>query len=98
MLDAALYIALLILSIATLTCLFRVIKGPSMPDRVVALDTIGINLIGIVTILSIMYRTQAYLELILLIGILAFLSTVAFSKFIQRGVVIDHGEDSTDDR
>ena len=97
MLDAALYISLLILSLATLTCLFRVIKGPSMPDRVVALDTIGINLIGIVTILSIIYRTQAYLELILLIGILAFLSTVAFSKFIQRGVVVDHG-DNTDDR
>ncbi|WP_020615846.1 Na(+)/H(+) antiporter subunit F1 [Paenibacillus daejeonensis] len=97
MLDVALYISLLILSLATLTCLFRVIKGPSMPDRVVALDTIGINLIGIVTILSIIYRTQAYLELILLIGILAFLSTVAFSKFIQRGVVVDHG-DSTDDR
>ncbi|GBF73886.1 Na(+)/H(+) antiporter subunit F [Paenibacillus sp. 598K] len=98
MLDTVLYIAIVILSLATLTCLFRVIKGPSMPDRIVALDTIGINLIGMVTVLSIMFRTTAYLELILLIGILAFLSTVAFSKFIQRGVVINHGEDSPDDR
>jgi multicomponent Na+:H+ antiporter subunit F len=93
MLDIILVIALVVLSISILASLYRVFKGPSMPDRIVALDTIGINIIGAVALLSIMMRTQAFLEVILLIGILAFIGTIAFSKFIERGVVIEHRRD-----
>jgi multicomponent Na+:H+ antiporter subunit F len=93
MLSGILIVSLVIFSLATLGCLYRVLKGPSMPDRIIALDTIGINLIAIVAIISIMLRTQAFLDIILLIGILAFLGTVAFSKFIERGVVIEHESD-----
>ena len=56
-----------------------------MADRITALDTIGINVIAIVAVLSMMLHTQAYLDIILLIGILAFLSTVAFARYIERG-------------
>ena len=49
----------------------------------VALDAIGINLIGITALVSILLNTTAYLEVILLIGILAFIGTVAFSKFLE---------------
>ncbi len=93
MLSGILIISLVIISLATLGSLYRVLKGPTMPDRIIALDTIGINLIGIVAIVSIMLRTQAFLDIILLIGILAFLGTVAFSKFLERGVVIEHERD-----
>jgi multicomponent Na+:H+ antiporter subunit F len=94
MLHIILTLSLILLSLSTLASLYRVIVGPSIPDRVVALDTIGINIIGIVAILSIVLATQAYLEIILLIGILAFLGTISFSKFIERGVVIEHGSDN----
>lgn len=98
MIEAALIFALVVLSLALLGSLYRVLKGPSMPDRIIALDTIGIHLISIVTIVSIMLSTEAYMELVLLIGIVAFLGTVAFSKFLERGVVIEHDRDDSNDR
>lgn len=90
MMDTMLLAALALIALAMLGCLYRVVKGPRMADRVLALDAMGINLIGMIAIVSILLRTHAYLELILLIGILSFLGTVAFSKYIERGVVIDH--------
>jgi multicomponent Na+:H+ antiporter subunit F len=90
MLDLLLQIALACLSIAILMCLYRVIRGPSMADRVIALDSIGINLISVTAVVSVMMRTHAFMEIILLIGILSFIGTIAFSKFIERGVVIEH--------
>jgi multicomponent Na+:H+ antiporter subunit F len=64
-----------------------------MADRITALDTIGINVIAIVAVLSMMLQTQAYLDIILLIGILAFLSTVAFARYIERGAVFKNDGD-----
>lgn len=64
-----------------------------MPDRVAALDTIGINLLAMVAVLSVLLRTQAFIEIILLIGILSFIGTTAFARYIERGVVLEHGND-----
>ena len=88
-LDTLLTLGLFILSISTLGLVYRVVKGPSVPDRVMALDSIGINLIAVTAIISIMLRTDAFLEVILLIGVIAFVGTVAFSKFLQKGEIID---------
>ncbi len=93
-LEGMLTISLIILSIATLGLVYRVIKGPSVPDRVMGLDSIGINLIAITAITSILLKTDAFLEVILLIGIIAFVGTVAFSKFLQKGEIFDNDRDS----
>ncbi|MGD6777813.1 Na(+)/H(+) antiporter subunit F1 [Sutcliffiella horikoshii] len=92
--DVLLSISLIIISIATLGLVYRVIKGPSIPDRVMALDSIGINLIAITAITSIMLRTDAFLEVILLLGVIAFVGTVAFSKFLQKGEIIEYDRDN----
>lgn len=84
---------MLLLSISIVVAVIRLFKGPSMSDRVLALDVIGYNIIGIVTILTVMMSTQAFLEIILLIGIIAFLGTIALSKFVERGVVIEYDRD-----
>lgn len=89
MLEMLLMISLVILALATLGCLYRVIVGPTIADRVIALDSIGINLIAITAVVSVHLKTYAYVEVILLIGILTFIGTIAFSKFIERGVVIE---------
>ncbi|HWO77194.1 MAG TPA: Na(+)/H(+) antiporter subunit F1 [Bacillus sp. (in: firmicutes)] len=89
MLDAVLIVSLIVIALSMIGLVFRVIKGPSTPDRVIALDGIGINLIAIVAILSILLRTSAFLEVILLIGILAYIGTVAFAKFLEKGVIIE---------
>ena len=65
------------------------VKGPSQPDRAVALDTIGVNLISAIAIVSIVLNTKAFLEAILILGILAFIGTIAISKYIERGVIVE---------
>ncbi|MBA2877763.1 MULTISPECIES: Na(+)/H(+) antiporter subunit F1 [Anoxybacillus] len=86
-------IALVILSLAMIGFLYRVVKGPSVADRIIALDAMGITLAGMVAIVSMLLNTSAFLDVILLIGILAFVGTVAFAKFLEKGVVIERGND-----
>ncbi|RBP91250.1 multisubunit sodium/proton antiporter MrpF subunit [Cytobacillus firmus] len=93
MLNTIVLSAILIISAATIGLVYRVIKGPTTPDRVVALDAIGINLVAIVALISIALNTSAYVEVILLIGILAFIGTVAFSKYLEKGVIIENDRD-----
>lgn len=94
MLDTVVKISILCISIAMLGLIYRVVKGPSIPDKVVALDALGINLIGVIGLLSILLKTNTFLEIILLIGILAFIGTVAFSKYLEKGVIIERERDS----
>ncbi len=89
MLDFVIQLALLICSISMLGLIYRVIKGPSVADRVIALDAIGVNLIAITALISIVLHSHAFLEIILLIGILAFIGTVAFAKYLEKGVIIE---------
>ncbi|MCT4776713.1 MULTISPECIES: Na(+)/H(+) antiporter subunit F1 [Exiguobacterium] len=90
MLNIIIYVALAILVLAMLGMLYRVIKGPTTADRVIALDSIGIGLISVVSLLSILLDTTMFFEVILLLGILAFIGTVAFSKFLEKGEIIQH--------
>ncbi len=83
-------ISLIIVAFSTLLYVYRLVKGPSTPDRVIALDAIGINLIGITAIISIVLNTSAFVEVILLLGILAFIGTVAFSKYLEKGEIIEN--------
>ncbi|MED4205686.1 Na(+)/H(+) antiporter subunit F1 [Neobacillus mesonae] len=81
--------SLFFLLLSILAALYRVIKGPSMSDRVMALDNIGVNLLAGIAILSMFLRTYAFFDIILLIGILSFVGTIAFARFLERGVVIE---------
>ncbi|MRX73575.1 Na(+)/H(+) antiporter subunit F1 [Bacillus lacus] len=93
MFETILTVSLLILAISTLAFVYRVVKGPTTPDRVIALDAIGINLIGMTGIISILLDTDAFLSVILLLGVLAFIGTVAFSKFLEKGEIIENDRD-----
>ncbi|WP_368653676.1 Na(+)/H(+) antiporter subunit F1 [Ornithinibacillus sp. 4-3] len=90
MLDIVLKIALTGFSLSSVLLLIRVIKGPSVPDRIVALDAMGINLAAITGVASMLFHTKAFLDVILLFGILAFIGTVSFSKFLQKGEAIEY--------
>lgn len=93
MIEGMLWTALVLFGIAIAIALYRIIFGPSLPDRVVALDMIGVQLISAIAIISVIMDTNSFLEVILVLGILAFVSTVVFSKFIERGVVIERKRD-----
>lgn len=93
MFEMIMRIALLGVSLSIFGLIYRLIKGPSIHDRVVALDAIGINLIAIVALTSIVLDTNAYLEAILLLGILSFIGTIAFAKFLEKGEIIERERD-----
>lgn len=93
MIDIVLYIVLGCLALSMVGFIYRVIAGPSVADRVVALDAIGIVLISMVAVFSIIMRTSAFLDVILLLGILSFIGTAAFSKFLAKGVIFNHDRD-----
>lgn len=89
MLEVVIDISLMIITLSMLVMVYRVMKGPSMADRVIALDAIGICLVAFISLVSMMLDTYAFLDVILLIGILAFIGTVAFSKYLEKGVILE---------
>lgn len=93
MVHTMLSLALVLFTITIAIGLYRIIRGPSVPDRVIALDMIGVNLISSIAAISVLLVTKAFLEAILIIGLLAFISTIALSKFIERGVIIERKRD-----
>lgn len=94
MTEKILILSLVLFSITIIVALFRIIRGPSMPDRVVALDMIGVTLLSMIAIVSILLKTKAFLEVILILGILSFIGTIAFSKYLERGEIIERKSDS----
>lgn len=89
MFDLILKISLFFLSLSILATFYRLIKGSSTPDRIQALDSIGITSIAAVAVSSVILRTHAFFEVILLIGILSFIGTLAFARFLERGAAIE---------
>ncbi|CEG23359.1 Na(+)/H(+) antiporter subunit F [Planococcus massiliensis] len=86
------WIALVVISCAFVGLLYRLVKGPTVADRVVALDALGVALVSIVALLSLIIGTEFFLEIILLLSILSFIGTTAFAKFIERGEIFDRND------
>lgn len=86
--------SIVIITLAMIALIYRIVIGPSASDRVVALDALGVALIALIGLFSIMVETSFYLEIILLLAILSFIGTVAFSKFIEKGDIIDRDNSS----
>lgn len=84
-----LVISLTLFGIAIAITFTRILLGPTFSDRVIAMDVIGVNLISAMAIVSILYQTKAFLDVMLILAILAFISTIAFSKFLERGAIIE---------
>jgi multicomponent K+:H+ antiporter subunit F len=89
MLDIAIVIVAIMLSIALLLNLARLIIGPHVVDRILALDTMYINSIALILIFGMYNDTPLYFEAALLIAMLGFVSSVAFGKYLLRGDIIE---------
>ena len=81
--------SIILITLAMILIIYRLVKGPNASDRVIALDTIGVCLISLVGLFSIIVETSFFLEIILLLAILSFIGTIAFSKFIEKGDIIE---------
>ncbi len=89
MIAMACSVALVAVSMAMLLTLYRLFRGPDIVDRVLALDTLVIDLIALIVLAGIVYGTTMYFEAALLFAMVGFISTVSFCKFLLRGNVIE---------
>ncbi|PZO04567.1 MAG: K+/H+ antiporter subunit F [Hyphomicrobiales bacterium] len=89
MIATACLIALIATSVAILLNLYRMVLGPDVTDRILALDTMVINAIALIVLLGIYYGTTMYFEAAMLIAMVGFVTTVAFCKYLLRGNVIE---------
>ena len=89
MLSTAVYIAIGLVSAALLLSFWRLLVGPSKPDRILALDTLYVNTVALLVLLGIHLRSNLYFEAALLIAMIGFVGTVALSKFLTRGDIIE---------
>ncbi|SPL68843.1 monovalent cation/H+ antiporter subunit F [Acinetobacter stercoris] len=85
----ALGICLVAVTISMFLCLIRLVIGPSIVDRLLALDTLFLNAICLMVILGIYWVTTALFEGALLVAMLGFLSTAALARYFTTGHVID---------
>lgn len=87
--NISLIIAFVSVSLAQIMSMVRLIIGPSVGDRILALDTMVINAIALIILLGIAQGTRIYFEVSLIIAMLGFVSTVAYARFVLRGDIIE---------
>ena len=89
MIETALSIAMGCVALAMLLNLYRLLRGPTAPDRILALDTMVINAIALIILFGILEESGTYFEAALLLAMVGFVGTVAYAKFLLRGDIIE---------
>jgi multicomponent Na+:H+ antiporter subunit F len=84
LLEGAGTLALAMAGLALFLALFRLIRGPSLSDRVVALDLIGVIAVGIIAAYDILTEQPVLLDAATVVALVAFLGTVAFARYVER--------------
>jgi multicomponent K+:H+ antiporter subunit F len=89
MLSLAFDVAFTLLGLSLALTLVRVVRGPDVTDRILALDTLYVNSATMLVLYGLQLGTGRYYEAALLIAMLGFITTVVLSKFLTRGDVIE---------
>ena len=85
----ALMFAMGAVGLAMLLCGWRLVRGPTLPDRVLALDTLYVNALALLVVIGLWLADKSYFEVALRIGLLGFVGTVVLGKFILRGDIVE---------
>jgi multicomponent K+:H+ antiporter subunit F len=89
MIPLALDIATGAITVAMLLCGLRLLRGPEIPDRLLAIDTLYVNVVALVIVLGMRLGTELLFEAALIVAMLGFVSTVALARYLTRGDVIE---------
>jgi len=84
----ALSVASGMLALALLLAAWRLLRGPDLPDRILALDTLYINSLALLLLLGISADDPVYFEVAMVISMLGFVATVVLAKYVLRGRVV----------
>ena len=90
-LDISINIALVLLSLAFLLTIFRIVKGPTLPDRILGLDMLVGAAIGYIAVIGVKTGYTLYVDIAIALGLVGFLATVAFARFILVRGQADEG-------
>lgn len=89
MIETAVAVALYAVGLAMLMSLWRLLRGPSVPDRILALDTLYVNTIALLILFGMYLDSSIYFEAALVIAMLGFVSTVMLSKYVLRRDIVE---------
>jgi multicomponent Na+:H+ antiporter subunit F len=84
MLDMISGVTLTMLAIAALLALLRLLKGPTLPDRVVAIDLAGVLIAGLIVVEAAVTGERAFLDVAIVIALISFVGTVAYARYVER--------------
>ncbi|MEF8839422.1 MAG: monovalent cation/H+ antiporter complex subunit F [Haloarculaceae archaeon] len=82
-------VGLVVASGLTLLAAYRVIRGPTTPDRVVGLDTIASNVVAIAVLFALATGRGLFVTVSLVLAIIGFVSTIAVARFVTEGDIIE---------
>lgn len=88
-LDAAVLGAMAVVGVAMLMALWRLLRGPTVPDRILALDTLSVTAIAQLVLFGMHLQTPVYFEAALIIAMLGFVSTVVLCKYVLRRDIVE---------
>jgi len=89
MIVTAILVALGLIGLAMALAFWRLLRGPDVVDRVIAIDTLYVNACAMLLAYGMLGTTDLHFEAALIIAMLGFLSTAAFAKFLLRGDIIE---------
>jgi multicomponent Na+:H+ antiporter subunit F len=73
------------LGLALLIAVVRLVKGPTLPDRIVAMDLIGVLVVSLIVVLAASTHVRASLDVAIVIALIGFVGTVAYATYVERG-------------
>src|SRR5690606_30653923 len=76
---------IVILALAVLMAFVRIVRGPTLPDRIVAMDLLGVLVVGLIVVLAASSGVRATLDAAIVIALIGFLGTVAYATYVERG-------------
>jgi multicomponent Na+:H+ antiporter subunit F len=85
MLDIVTQVTLAMLGAALLLAVVRLVNGPTLPDRVVAMDLVGVLVVGLIVVLAASSDVIATLDGAMVIAFIGFVGTVAYATYVERG-------------
>ena len=85
MLEIVAQVTLVTLGVALIIAFIRLVKGPTLPDRIVAMDLFGVLVVGLIVVLAGSSGVRATLDAAIVIALIGFLGTVAYATYVERG-------------
>jgi multicomponent Na+:H+ antiporter subunit F len=84
-LDGVFIAVAVLLTAATFLCLYRAVLGPSAADRVVAINVIGTKAVVIISLVSLAFHQEFFLDVAMVYALISFVATVGIAKYLEKG-------------